>query len=123
MPRLPKPVIRPATRADIDKFYKGEFPLTVTAMVGTVRGHIGACWGISQVNGRLIAFCDIRPWARRYKLTIAKSAIAFVKSAQANGARFIWTEADATEPGAARWIMSLGFKPTNHPHIYRWAAK
>lgn len=118
---LSKPVIRPATAADIAKFYKGTYRLTATAMVGTVRGRIGACWGISHVDGRLVLFCDVRPWARRYKLAIVKNAIAFVNTVKASGAKFIWTEADPNEPGAVRWILSLGFKPTRMPRMYRWA--
>lgn len=118
--RLGKPLIRPATAADIAAFFKGTYGLTTTAMVGTVRGRIGACWGISHVNGRLCMFCNIKPWARRYKLTIAKQAKAFMDKAKAGGARYIWTEADPDEPGAERWILSLGFRPTNRPRIFRW---
>ena len=123
MRHFPTPVIRPATRADLDRFYgTGSLPVTVRAMVGLVDGEIVGCGGISEIDGILVAFCDFAPRARRYKLAIVKAASAVIAAAQADGARHIYAEADPDEPGAVRWMTSLGFRPTGQPRMYRWAA-
>jgi len=120
---LPRPVIRPATRADLAAFYgPGKLPLTVRAVVGLVDGAVVGCGGISEIDGILVAFSDFRPTARRYKLAIVKAAAAVIAEAQRSGARFIYAEADPHEPGAERWMRALGFRPTGRARFYRWAA-
>lgn len=118
-----RPVIRPATREDLDKFYNGKFrfQFTTIAMVGLVRGRVVGVGGVAYVDGKLVAFAEFKPSARRYKVTIVKAAILAIEQAKAAGARFIWARADPREPGAVRWMTSLGFKPTNMPQMYRWA--
>src|SRR4051812_34574219 len=118
-----RPIIRRATRADLDAFYgPGRLPLTVRAMVGLVNGEIVGCGGISETEGALVAFSDFRPTARRYKLAIVKAAAQVIEQAKADGARCIFAEADPNEPGSVRWMTSLGFLPTGRPQLYRWAA-
>jgi hypothetical protein len=124
MSPLPKPVIRPATRADIEKLYpKGEFTATTRAMVGLVRGRPVGIGGIALVDGRLYAFAYFKKSARRYKVSIVKAAIGVIEEAKASGARFIYCETDPNEPGAVRWVTSLGFRPMHKPGVYRWTAK
>lgn len=127
MPRLPKPIIRPATREDIARFFKGKYPFTSNAIVGVVRGRVIGIGGVGYVptteGRRLVAFCDLKPSARRYKVTLVKAAAQIIETAKANGAKYIYAEADPKEPGAVRWITSLGFKPTALARIYRWAWK
>lgn len=120
---LGKVTIRPATADDIARFYKGRYPFTATAIVGVVRGRIIGCGGVGQVDGRLVAFCNLKPSARRYKISLVKAAIGIIAEAKAGGAKYIWAEADPREPGAVRWLASLGFKPTTHPRLFRWAWK
>lgn len=121
---LPKPTIRPATQEDLDRFYgKGKFGLTTTAMVGLVNGRIVGCGGIVFSGGRVIAFCDFKRAARRYKVSIVKAARDVIARARANGIRVMYADLDPKEPGADRWVRSLGFEPTDKPRIYRWMAK
>ena len=121
--KLARPVIRPATRADLDKFYPpGKFKSTVTATVGLIRGKIIGCGGVAHVDGKTVAFCDFYPLARRYKVSIVRAAMKVIAEAKARH-RVIYTELDPDEPGAERWVKSLGFEPTMQPRIFRWIAK
>jgi hypothetical protein len=123
MAKLPPPVIRPATRADLVAFYgQGKLPLTARAVVGLVDGKIVGCGGVTDVDGLQMAFCDVIPEARRYKLALVKAAAAIVAEVKAE-ARFIFAEADPNEPGAVRWITSLGFRATARPGMFRWEAR
>lgn len=120
---LVKPVIRVATKADLDRFYgKGKFTATTRAIVGLVRGRIVGCGGIAFVAGKVWAFCDLKPSAYRYKVSLVKAAAGVIAEARAQGIRIMWAEMDTTEPGAERWLRSMGFMPTSTPRIYRWMA-
>lgn len=124
MAKLARPVIRTATRDDIDALFgKGKFTLTCTAIVGVVRGRVIGGGGIAYRAGELWAFCDLKPSAYRYKLSIVKIAARIIADAKANGARRIFAEADPEKPMAERWIKSLGFEPTAKPRIFQWIAK
>lgn len=124
MAKLPRPVIRPATRDDLDKLFgKGKFNLTCNAVVGLVRGKVVGGGGIAHTGGKLWAFCDLKPSAYRYKISIVRAASQVIEDAKARGAKRIWAEADPDKPMAVRWIMSLGFKPTELPRIFLWTAK
>jgi len=110
-----------ATRADLEKFYgKNNVRQTMTARVGLVRGRIVGCGGVAYVDGRAFAFCDLKPSARRYKISIVKAARDVIEKVRADGCRVMYAEADANEPGAVRWLTSLGFEPTMKSGLFRW---
>ena len=119
-----RPVIRPATAEDLAKFYgAGKFASTAIATVGLINGKIVGCGGLAFVGGRTIAFCDFKKSARRYKLAIVKAARDVIAAARRNGVRVMYADLDPNEPGADRWVRSLGFVPTDKPRLYRWMAE
>lgn len=94
----------------------------MTARVGLVRGKIVGCGGVAYVDGRVIAFCDFKPSARKYKISIVKAALKIIGEVRARGCRVMYADIDPDEPGAVRWVTSMGFKPTMKPQLYRWQA-
>lgn len=121
MSRLPRPVIRPATRADLEKFYRTKtIRQTLSARVGIVNGRIVGCGGVAWVDGRVFVFLDLKPSARRYKIALVKTAMDVIKDVRESGCRIMYAHCDFTEPGAKRWLERLGFKPTLKPGLYRW---
>jgi hypothetical protein len=82
-------------------------------MVGLLRGRIVGCGGVAYTGGMAFAFCDFKPSARRYKVTIVKAARAIID-------KVLWANVDPDEPGAVRWVTTLGFKPTRIPQIFMW---
>lgn len=123
MAKLSRPVIRPATREDVLRFFKGWGALTVQAVVGVVRGHVVGIGGLAHIEGQLWAFSAFAPSARRYKISIVRAAAKVIADAKARGVKYIYAQADPKEPGAVRWMSSLGFRPTHQPGIYRWEWK
>lgn len=117
---LPKPVIRPATREDVDQFSPGHAKPTVRAFVGEVDGKIIGIGGLARVDGRWFAFCDLSPAARAYKLSIVRLGRRIMADARKMGLAFVYAEPDLTEPNAKRWLASLGFEPTESPRLWKW---
>src|SRR3990167_9841860 len=121
--RLSKPVIRPATRADLEKFYRTKtIKQTLSAWVAIVRGHIVACWGLAWIDGLVFVFCDLKPSARHYRMSIVRAGRAFIAEVRAKGCRVMYADRNLDEPGAVRWLKSLGFEPTRKPGLFRWQA-
>lgn len=117
-----RPVIRPATRDDLIAFYGEPLKQTVIANVGVVKGKIVGCGGAALVDGRVIVFCDFKPLARRYKISIVKAAWEVIKRLRDDGVRTMWADIDPKIDGAERWVRSLGFLPTEVPRLFRWVA-
>ena len=118
------PIIRPATRADIEAFSDMPGKPTIKAIVGDLDGRIIGIGGVALIAGRWIAFCDLTPDARKYKMTLARAAIRFIRDLKEQGVKFIYAEADTkNEPRAVEWIRSLGFELDPRSGInYRWKA-
>ena len=116
----PDPVIAPLTVDDLAEFGRGTFP-SVKGIAARLDGCLVAIGGIAFIDGRVVAFCDLRPAARPYKVTIYGEARGIMDAARRDGRRLIWAEADPAEPNARRWLQRLGFRP--HPAgegIYQW---
>ena len=120
---MPKVIIRPATRADIEAFSDLPNKPTVRAYVGEVDGKIVGMGGLARNKGRWIAFCDLTPEAREYKVTIVKTAKRIMEDAKKAGHRFVYAQPDLNEPNAVRWLTSLGFEPDQRSGgiLYRWS--
>lgn len=116
-------VVRPATRADIDAFSDMANKPTVKAWVGEIDGRIIALAGLSLQGGRWIAFCDLTEEARGHKMTIMRTAKRMMDEARAMGLRYVYAEVSKDEPGAVRWLESLGFRlDPRSQYLYRWDA-
>lgn len=115
------PVIRPATLADIEAFSPTQMKPTLKAWVGEVDGKIIGLGGFAFSGGRWFGFCDLNEEARKYKLTIARTARMVMEEAKKQGIRFVYAEVDKDIPGAARWLKSLGFSlDPRSLSLYRW---
>jgi hypothetical protein len=91
------------------------------AWAGELDGEIVALGGLAFSKGRWFAFCDLKPEARQFKMTIMRVAKRVLEDARERNIRFIYAEADPDEPKAVRWMQSLGFKPDERSGIlYRW---
>jgi hypothetical protein len=116
-------IVRPATREDIEAFSDMPDKPTLRAWAGEIDGRIVALGGFAFSGGRWFAFCDLTEEARKHKFTIARTAHMVLSEARKQGIKFIYAEADPEEPGAVRWMASLGF--TIDPrtvYLYRWRA-
>ena len=108
-----RPIVRPATRADLDAFYAGRGARpTVTALVGELDGEVIAIGGIAETDGKSIAFFDMTDRARRYPIRIVKVARQILAQAVAKGA-IVHAQRDLNEPGAERFLEHLGFRPAD----------
>lgn len=117
-----RPIVRPATAADLDAYYAAH-PLTgprctVTAWCGELDGEIIAIGGFAHVRGKLIAFFEEDDKARRFKVTLVKAGIRVIREMAARG-KVMYAQTDPKEPGAKRWVESLGFRETGIAGIYR----
>lgn len=120
---MPGPIVRRATREDIDAFSSMRDKPTVIAWCGELDGKIIALGGLYFSHGRWFAFCDLKEEARRYKVHLARTAIRIMADAKANGIRFIYTESQLDEPTSKRWLASLGFTlDRRSQHFYRWSS-
>jgi hypothetical protein len=116
-------IVRPATREDIDAFSDMANKPTLKAWVGELDGRIIALGGFAFSKGRWFGFCDLEEDARRFKMTIGRAAKMILNEAKKQGIRFIYAEADPQEPGAIRWMTSLGFTvDPRTAYLYRWRA-
>jgi hypothetical protein len=114
-------IIRPATRADVEAFATVRNWPSMVAVAGEIDGRVVLLGGLGYSRGRWFAFCDIADEARPHKIAIGRAAKRIFAKAKEQGIRFIYAEADPDEPGAVRWLTSLGFRPDPRSgYLYRW---
>ena len=119
--RKSRPIVRPATREDIEAFSDLRNKPTLRAWVGEIDGRIIAIGGLAFSKGRWFGFCDLSDEARQYKMTIARTAKMVLDEARRQGIRFVYAEAGQNERGASRWLISLGFIiDPRSGYLYRW---
>lgn len=108
--------MREATTADILAYLGGrEPPATFRwAWVAEIGGEIMALGGIAQAaNGRQVAWFDLKPEMRRHKVAIVRGARRFMDGARDRVTGTLVAYPDDGEPGAMKWLASLGFRPAN----------
>lgn len=116
-------VVREATRDDIAAFSDMADKPTVRAWCGELDGKIIALGGFALRGGRWIMFCDLTDEARPHKMTLMRTAKRVLGEARRMGLRFVYAEANPNEPGAVRWLQSLGFEvDPRSAYYYRWEA-
>ena len=116
-------IVRSATKADIEAFSGMADKPTLKAMVGEIDGRIIGIGGVALAKGRWFGFVDLTEEARPYKMHIMRAAKRVLAEAKREGIRFIYAEASPHEPGAIRWLTSLGFKIDPRSQLfYRWSA-
>ena len=112
-----KPVVRPAIASDFEKFLDIPLPYRVRAWTGLIGDEVVACGGIAyfpdDTHGGFF-LCDEK--AREYPVALHKAAVAVLKEAKRAGIKRLVTVADPEVPAAERWLIRLGFKPTDGTH-------
>ena len=115
------PILRRATREDIEKFSPLPNKPTILAWVGELDGEIIGIGGLAYSKGRWFAFCDLKEEARKHKMTIARAARKTMNEARNLGIRFVYADMDKNEPMARKWFERLGFEPDPRSgYLYRW---
>jgi N-acetylglutamate synthase-like GNAT family acetyltransferase len=120
----PRPIIRRASREDIEAFSQLQDKPTVKAWCMEKDGKIVGLAGLALIRGRWHAFCDLEPDARVHKISIVRTAKKIFAEARKQGIRFVYADADPKEPRAVAWMTSLGFiKDPRTQYLYRWSGK
>ena len=112
--------IRPATREDIEAYSDAPGKPTLLAWAGEKDGRIIALGGIAYSKGRWFAFCDLDEEAKKYKMTIMRTAIRGLQEARRQGIQYIYAQADPNEPHSVAWMFSLGFVFDARVALFRW---
>ena len=93
------------------------------AILTELDGRILAMGGVLRVDGRWYAFCDLHEDMRSHKVTLVRAGKAMIDMAKAMGIKRMYTYPDPAEPRATRWLVSLGFAPSEtKPALYQWTA-
>lgn len=115
--------IRQATREDIECYLEQHQKFTIKAMVGELDGEIIAFGGAVLHKGRWLGFFDLTEKSRPYRMHIMRGAKRFLAMMRKDGVKYIYVEAEPTEPKAKMWLHSLGFEQDPRTqHLYRWKA-
>lgn len=115
--------MRRAVKEDIEKFSKLASTPTIKAWVGESDGEAVLVAGFASFKGRWLAFCDIADKSKVGKVALGRAAKRALDEIRKDGIKFVYAEVDTNEPGAVRWLTSLGFDldpRTNY--LYRWRA-
>lgn len=109
---LSMPVIRPATRADIDQLISEPLPYRIKAFA--VEDQEGKLLGVGgfayQPQDTIAAFVLKAPGAEKYKVALHRAGLRAMQEARASGYRRVVALAEKTNPAAERWLARLGFK-------------
>jgi hypothetical protein len=119
---LTRPVLRPATAADIAAFYPGGFPHTMRAWAIEIDGETVGLGGIAYRPAPMGAylFSDIKPVLRKHPRAMVRAARAFLAE---HGDAPVLAFADPNLPGSARFLAFLGFRFFAHgpgADAYQW---
>lgn len=115
------PIIRHATREDIEAYSTIPNKPTLLAWVADLDGQLLGIGGFHFTQGRWFGFCDLKSDMRRYKLSIARAGRMIMAEAKRQGIRFVYADADLNEANSVRWLCSLGFRlDPRSEYLYRW---
>lgn len=101
--------LRPLSADDIRSFYGREPMFRVRGAAAIVDDDIIGVGGIEMRPGMAIAFLDVKPEARRYRVALHRAAQLTLATAKRNGLVPIYAFADPEIIGSERWLRRLGF--------------
>lgn len=108
---LTLPVIRPATKADIDQLINEPLPYRIRAYAVESDGKLLGVGGFAyQPNDTIAAFVLKAPGAEKYKVALHRAGLMAMDEARKLGFRRVVALAEKTNPAAERWLSRLGFK-------------
>jgi hypothetical protein len=100
--------VRPATTADILRWYEGPPPFSCKAFVMEVDGNLEALWGLRFVNGEAACFSMLTTVAREQKRAVVQGIRLLRKMLQEH--QDVIAYADRNEPTAKAFLEHVGFK-------------
>lgn len=113
-------VIRPVTRADMEKFY-GTHPRTVRAVAVELDGEVVCIAGVAIEKGRIEAFSDLREGVDVPKITVYRYAHQIMRWIMDLQLPVMVTQ-NPERSNSHRFLVSMGFTPVgveNDITIYR----
>ena len=115
-PTTPRPEIRPATEADIRRFY-GSVKWTFRAFAAELDGEVLAVAGIYYDWPHVVAFSSVKPGANdRYKFTAGRMVMKVMELVRA---RTCYAVIGPSFPESGKLLERLGFEHVEG-RIYRW---
>ena len=112
--------IRPVTKEDLVRFYKGEPYPTMKAWLAIVDDEDAGISGLAYLRGLVVAFMDLRDNARPCKLAMMGYLKRGVYEAKEKH-RVIFAVEDQNEPTAPRLLKALGFEKIDDGlNNWRW---
>jgi hypothetical protein len=117
---MTEPLIRPATAADLERFYGAPPARTMRAWVAVLDGEPLAVAGIAyqSIGQPPYLFSDLKPEMRRHRKAIVRGARQMLAAVARPGLMAI-----AGEAGSPRLLTRLGFVhvgTTPQGEIYQW---
>ena len=102
--------LRQAKQSDVDSFYKGLTPYTISDGIAAVNdGEVIGIGGTYQSGGFRMVFCDIKPEARKFRKATVKAAKMLIAALKPGT---YYATASTSVRDTDQWLLFLGFKPT-----------
>lgn len=115
------PIIRPATKADIDQLIDEPLPWRIRAFAVEDDGKLLGVGGFAyQPNDTIAAFVLKAPGAEKYRIALHRAGLAAMNEARSLGYRRVVALAEKTNPAAERWLARLGFKQVTVDEEKAW---
>src|SRR5437762_2925276 len=104
--------ITPTTPADVTEFFPKAQLWRIRALTARLDGKIIGIGGIATLpDGTMAAFLECEEeWARKYPLTLHKTALRVLADARLRGVRKLVAMSDDRRDAARRWLQRLGFE-------------
>lgn len=115
------PSIRPATRADLDRFYPDGLPGTIRALAFDVDNEVACVGGIVWTDP-MQCFSHTTAAGKRYPKLVWRIALQ-LKEWMSQRSAPVYALADRDEPTAPRLLTRLGFVEHNksaYGQVYVW---
>lgn len=104
---------RPTTTSDIPFLTDRPLPSRIQAITAEIEGRIIGLGGFAfQCDGTVIAFAEISPEARKYPMAIHRAGLMAMDLITKTRRSMVVAEAQPGNPAAERWLLRLGFEPT-----------
>ncbi|HXI76103.1 MAG TPA: hypothetical protein VNH21_03150 [Steroidobacteraceae bacterium] len=104
---------RPTIPADIPFLTNRPLPSRIQAITAEIEGRIIGLGGFAfQPDGTVIAFAEISDEARKYPVAIHRAGLMAMDLIARSRRQFVVAEAQPGNPAAERWLLRLGFTPT-----------
>ena len=109
--------IEPATPETVEAFYGEPVGYSFKGIVAVEDENVIGIGGIYRLNGKRIAFTDMKPEMRKHKKIMVKSCRLLMDMIRKEH-RPVYAVANQDEPTAQDLLARLGFEPTGQFNEY-----